>query len=85
MFGADETAEMMNNYIDHEAFGFLQMCLQRNPPTSPHDATRSHTSSTRFCSAGNRGLVVEFSPATRETRVRFPAVAFEKNRREIVF
>ena len=24
----------------------------------------------------NRGLVVEFSPATRETRVRFPAVAF---------
>ena len=24
----------------------------------------------------NRGLVVEFSPATRETRVRFSAVAF---------
>ena len=27
-------------------------------------------------SSSNRGLVVEFSPATRETRVRFSAVAF---------
>ena len=52
----------------------------RSETNNPHPHSRTYTvptdNKTIIFYISNRGLVVEFSPATRETRVRFSAVAF---------